>query len=87
MDTITKRSRRHGPRTFTRTGSRPYRRLDGTMTTLAIWRCACGECGDAFEITAPAGATANNSGSFGVMHCPAHRRGPRAAQARRRAGA
>ena len=84
MSTITMRSRRHGPRTFTRIGERPYRRLDGRMTMLAIWRCACVVCGDAFEVTTTMGATAK-ANAFGVVHCLAHWRGPRAARARRRA--
>jgi hypothetical protein len=82
MTTITVRSRRHGARTFTRIGERPYRRLDGRMTTLAIWRAACVVCGDAFEVTTTTGAT-GKANAFGTVHRPAHRRGRRAARARR----
>jgi hypothetical protein len=77
MDTITRRSRRHGARTFTQIGERPYQRLDGRMTALAIWQSACVECGTMFQVTTTIGTT-GKSNSFDVVHCLAHRRRRRA---------
>ena len=65
-------SRRHGTRIFRHIGTRPYQRLDGTMTTLSVWRCACVHCGTPFQITTP--ARARKSGAFGVVHCLEHRK-------------
>jgi hypothetical protein len=76
MDTITIRSRRHGDRVFRRVGERQYQCRDGRKITLVIWQVACVACGDPFEVTAPNGASPQ-SGSFGTVHCPAHRRGRR----------
>ena len=32
---------------------RPYRRKDGTPTTLIVWRSHCSDCGQPFELTTP----------------------------------
>jgi hypothetical protein len=65
-------SRRHGTRIFRHVGTEPYQRLDGTMTTLSVWRCACVQCGTPFHIKTP--ANARSSKAFGVVHCSEHRR-------------
>jgi hypothetical protein len=53
---VTVRSRRHDPRVFRKVRTRPYRRLDGTETTLTVWETPCIQCGAVFEVTASARA-------------------------------
>ena len=70
--TVIVMSRRHGPRTFRKIGSRPYRRRDGSETTLTVWQSACVKCGAAFEVATPAGVY-NPRGNFEITTCPDHR--------------
>ena len=72
LHTFEVQSRRHGTRIFRHVGTEPYRRIDGAMTTLSVWRCACVHCGTPFQITTP--ANARSSKAFGVVHCPEHRK-------------
>ena len=46
--------------------SRPYRRTDGTPTTLIVWRSHCSDCGQPFELTTPLVTKWPN------RRCPAH---------------
>jgi rRNA maturation protein Nop10 len=34
----------------------PYTRVDGSETTLSVWRSVCPVCGEAFEVRTPARA-------------------------------
>ena len=45
---------------------RPYRRKDGTSTTLIVWRSHCSNCGQPFELTTPLATKWPN------RRCPAH---------------
>ena len=45
---------------------RPYRRKDGTPTTLIVWRSHCSDCGQPFELTTPLATKGPN------RRCPAH---------------
>ena len=75
LETVTIPSRRHGARTFHRIGSMPYVRKDGSETSLAVWRGTCVVCGEPFEVTTPTGIErAEQSRSFTVVTCPAHRK-------------
>ena len=44
----------------------PYRRKDGTPTTLIVWRSHCSDCGQSFELTTPLATKWPN------RRCPAH---------------
>jgi hypothetical protein len=74
VDVIAIISLLYGARTFRKVGTKPYRRKDGTDTTLVIWQSACVICGAPFEVSAPAQAeTTDQSRSFTIVTCPAHR--------------
>jgi len=73
-DTVTVNSVLHGERTFRKTGTRPYRRKDGTDTTLALWESRCIICGTPFEVATPHDIrTPQQTHSFGTVTCPKHR--------------
>jgi hypothetical protein len=77
------RSRRHGVRVFTLIGRRPYRRIDGTETTLIEWETPCVKCGTPFSILASARVTPRKDTSpFQTVHCPKDRRAWRSAAPR-----
>jgi hypothetical protein len=48
----------------------PYTRRDGTLTTLAVWRSHCAQCGDSFELRTPV----KSSKFVPNRRCQAHKR-------------
>jgi hypothetical protein len=48
----------------------PYTRRDGTLSTLAVWRSHCAQCGEPFELRTPA----NSSKFVPNRRCQAHKR-------------
>jgi hypothetical protein len=64
----------HGNRFFRHVKLVPYRRRDGTETFLKVWSSTCVICGAPFEVVTPRGVIhAEQSCSFQVITCPAHR--------------
>lgn len=53
----------------------PYRREDGTDTTLAVWWSPCAVCGKPFTLATPGaiGGDQSRTKSFGMRHCEDHR--------------
>jgi hypothetical protein len=71
---VTLVSRLHGERIFRLVGSQPYKRADGIEVAIKIWQGSCVVCDSPFEVTTPQGVTrAEQSRSFEVTTCPAHR--------------
>lgn len=80
IESVAVASSRHGGRLFCRVDERPYRRADGSMTALVVWRGLCVACLEPFYVMVPesrrtAGAL-KASGHFATVHCPAHQRRP-----------
>jgi hypothetical protein len=55
-------------------GSEPYKRKDGTETTLRVWVSGCAVCGCEIKVKTP-GKTTSEEGtqSFARKHCEAHK--------------
>ena len=67
----------HGERTWRRVGIRDYLTSDVRQVGLAVWESECAVCGARFQIAAPMGAASiEQSASFGLTTCPAHRMTP-----------
>jgi len=77
VDKVVAAVSRSGVRLFQLVGSVPYTRLDGTATTLALWRGHCRQCGNAFTIATPMPVEDSrmSSKAFERVHCDAHKRG------------
>jgi hypothetical protein len=75
---------------FTEKTHLPYRRKDGSLTSLVVWEadCAKPECGKTFTLSTPVSAGLNSK-AFGRKHCDEHKATPaectaRAAQVNRK---
>lgn len=52
----------------------PYKRKDGTMTEIKVWKSNCKVCGEEFRISTPAYAEKlEDSRAFGRLHCSDHK--------------
>jgi hypothetical protein len=74
-NTITVTSPKHGRRVFLLARLQPYRRRDGTETTLKVWQGRCVVCGGPFEVATPS-QNVTWSNSFLLTTCQVHRGKP-----------
>lgn len=69
-------------REFAFIGEEPYRRKDGTDTTLMVWGTPCVKCGEVFTVRTPNNTSrVEHSSAFGAKHCQKHKLTPREVRA------